>query len=158
MASNPRPRPAEHPSPASTSHELAARQTGMSFQRTRLSADRTLMSVIRTSLSLIGFGFTIYQGFQKMYEAQVLKSARAPRRFGEALVMLGIGMLVLGIGYHVAFMLGLRRLRTGMKNENLIHGQSQFPPSLTLIVAVLLLLVGIFAIGSMLFHVGPFES
>src|SRR6201986_4578129 len=87
--------------------ELSSRQTGMSFQRTRLSADRTLMSVIRTSLSLIGFGFTIYQGFQKMYEAQVLKSARAPRRFGEALVMLGIGMLVVGIGYHVGFMLGL---------------------------------------------------
>jgi putative membrane protein len=130
----------------------------MSFQRTRLSADRTLMSVIRTSLSLIGFGFTIYQVFQKLYESQVLKSARAPRRFGEALVMLGIGMLVLGIGYHVAFMLGLRRLRTGMKNEGLIHGESQFPASLTLIVAVLLLLVGILAIGSMLFHIGPFES
>ena len=158
MASNPRPRPAEDPSPAAASHELAARQTGMSFQRTRLSADRTLMSVIRTSLSLIGFGFTIYQVFQKMYEAQVLKNARAPRRFGETLVMLGISMLVLGIGYHVAFMLELRRMRTGMRNEGLIHGESQFPPSLTLIVAVLLLLVGILAIGSMLFHVGPFES
>jgi putative membrane protein len=130
----------------------------MSFQRTRLSADRTLMSVIRTSLSLIGFGFTIYQVFQKMYEAQVLKSARAPRRFGEALVMLGIGMLVVGIGYHVAFMLGLRRLRTDMANDGLIHGESQFPASLTLIVAVLLLLVGILAIWSMVFHVGPFES
>jgi putative membrane protein len=157
MASNPRPRPTPEP-PESASHELAARQTGMSFQRTRLSADRTLMSVIRTSLSLIGFGFTIYQVFQKLYESQVLKNARAPRRFGEALVMLGISMLVLGIGYHVAFMLGLRRLRAGMKNEGLIHGESQFPPSLTLIVALLLLLVGILAIGSMLFHVGPFES
>jgi putative membrane protein len=156
MASNPRPRPADDRTRPDISHELAARQTGMSFQRTRLSADRTLMSVIRTSLSLIGF--TIYQVFQKLYESQVLKSARAPRRFGEALVMLGIGMLVLGIGYHVAFMLGLRRLRTGMKNEGLIHGESQFPASLTLIVAVLLLLVGILAIGSMLFHIGPFES
>ncbi len=100
-----------------------------------MSADRTLMSVIRTSLSLIGFGFTIFQVFQKLYEAQVLKSANAPRHFGEALVILGIGMLVLGIGYHVTFMLGLRRLRADMKHEGLIHGESQFPASLTLIVA-----------------------
>lgn len=69
--------------------ELSSRRTGMSFQRTRMSADRTLMSVIRTSLSLIGFGFTIYQMFQKLYDAQVLKHSAAPRRFGEALVLLG---------------------------------------------------------------------
>ena len=52
------------------STELSARRTGMSFQRTRLSADRTLMSVMRTSLSLIGFGFTIYQVFEKMYASK----------------------------------------------------------------------------------------
>src|SRR5262245_34635443 len=91
------------------STELSARRTGMSFQRTRMSADRTLMSVIRTSLSLIGFGFTIFQVFEKLLEAQVLKSNMAPRRFGEALVFLGVAMLVVGIGYHVAFMLELRR-------------------------------------------------
>ena len=79
---------------ATISTELASRRTGMSFQRTRMSADRTLMSVIRTSLSLIGFGFTISQVFQKLYEAEVLKSSRAPRRFGEALVALGIAMLL----------------------------------------------------------------
>ena len=130
----------------------------MSFQRTRLSADRTLMSVIRTSLSLIGFGFTIFQVFEKLYQSQVLKNAKAPRRFGEALVILGIFMLVLGIGYHISFMLGLRRLRTAMKMEELIHGESQFPASLTLIVAILLLLIGILAIWSMAFNVGPFGS
>src|SRR5215470_8193250 len=79
------------------STELAARRTGMSFQRTRMSADRTLMAVIRTSLSLIGFGFTIYQVFQKLYDAQVIKHAAAPRNFGMSLVILGIGMLGLGI-------------------------------------------------------------
>ncbi len=50
--------------------ELSARRTGMSFQRTRMSADRTLMSVIRTALSLISFGFTIYQVFQKLRDAE----------------------------------------------------------------------------------------
>ena len=62
------------------SMELSARRTGMSFQRTRMSADRTLMSVIRTSLSLISFGFTIAQGFQKLHENGVVKSAAAPTR------------------------------------------------------------------------------
>src|SRR4029079_1201245 len=109
------------------STELSSRRTGMSFQRTRMSADRTLMSVIRTSLSLIGFGFTIYQVFQKLYKADVLKRSNAPRRFGEALVVLGIGMLVLGIGYQFAFMSELRRQREQMKLDGLIQPDSPFP-------------------------------
>jgi putative membrane protein len=52
--------------------ELSSRRTGMSFQRTRMSADRTLMSVIRTSLSLIGFGFTLYQVFEKLVQARIV--------------------------------------------------------------------------------------
>jgi putative membrane protein len=136
--------------------ELSSRRTGMSFQRTRMSADRTLMSVIRTSLSLIGFGFTIFQVFQKLYDAQILKQSEAPRHFGEALVWLGIGMLTVGIGYHVAFMLGLRSERQQLKAEGLIHAESQFPASLTLIVALVLLAIGFMAIASMAFSVGPF--
>jgi putative membrane protein len=91
------------------SDRAVARRTGMSFQRTRMSADRTLMSVIRTSLSLIGFGFTIFQVFEKAQAAKILASADAPRNFGIALVLLGIGMLALGIVYHLQFMRALRR-------------------------------------------------
>ncbi len=141
---------------ADDSTELSCRRTGMSFQRTRLSADRTLMSVIRTSISLIGFGFTIFQFFQKLKDAEVLTHAAAPRNFGTALVWLGIGMLVVGIVYHVQFMRGLRSLREEMTSEGLIHGNSGFPVSMTLIVAVLLLLMGILAIVSMTLHIGPF--
>jgi putative membrane protein len=136
--------------------ELSARRTGMSFQRTRMSADRTLMSVIRTSLSLIGFGFTIFQMFQKLHDAQVLKHSAAPRHFGETLVWLGIAMLVLGIVYHVRFMVGLRREREQLKAEGLIHAESQFPVSLTLVVALMLLAIGFMAIFSMTFNWGPF--
>src|SRR5215472_17142387 len=103
MATNP---PTAHitskSSSADISTELASRRTGLSFQRTRMSAGRTLMSVMRTSLSLIGFGFTIFQIFEKAHQADILKSSMAPRRFGEALVILGIGMLIVGIGYHVS--------------------------------------------------------
>jgi putative membrane protein len=136
--------------------ELSARRTGMSFQRTRMSADRTLMSVIRTSLSLIGFGFTIYQVFEKLLEAQVLRSSAAPRRFGEALLFLGIAMLVLGIGYHIAFMIELRNRREQLKRHGLVHADSGFPASLTLIVAFALLAIGVFAGMSVALHVGPF--
>ena len=137
--------------------ELSARRTGMSFQRTRMSADRTLMSVIRTSLSLIGFGFTIFQIFQKMFEAKVLPSIAPARHFGTALLVLGCLMLVVGIGYHIAFIVGLRKERIAMRDDGLIHAQSHFPVSLTLMTAFLLLLVGLLAMTSVVFEVGPFE-
>ena len=156
MAENPKARVTSQSDSASIATELASRRTGMSFQRTRMSADRTLMSVIRTSLSLIGFGFTIFQVFQKLHETQVLKSSEAARHFGVALVLLGIAMLLIGIGYHVTFMLGLRRERAQMKADSLVHAESQFPASLTLMVALLLLAIGFFAIASMVFGVGPF--
>jgi putative membrane protein len=135
--------------------ELSSRRTGMSFQRTRMSADRTLMSVIRTSLSLISFGFTIFQFFGKLAETQGWGSAPA-RNFGVALVTLGVVMLVIGMAYHMAFMTGLRHEREAMRIEGLIHAQSRFPVSMTLIVAVLLLAVGLLAVISMMFHIGPF--
>jgi putative membrane protein len=129
--------------------ELSSRRTGMSFQRTRMSADRTLMSVIRTSLSLIGFGFTIYQVFRTMAEAKVLTvGIEAPRNFGVSLIAIGMVMLVLGIGYHLSFMYGLRRERNRLALEGLIHAESGFPASLTMIVAFLLLILGAVAIAS----------
>ena len=137
------------------STELSARRTGMSFQRTRMSADRTLMSIIRTSLSLISFGFTIFQFFQKLRQSEVLTSAAGARNFGQALVWIGIGMLALGILYHVQFMYGLRTERARMKLDGLVHGESRFPVSLTLLTALALLGLGIAAIVSMTFRTGP---
>jgi putative membrane protein len=143
--------------PDRISVELSSRRTGMSFQRTRLSADRTLMSVIRTSLSLIGFGFTIYQVFEKLYEVRVVSNASAPRNFGQALVLLGLVMLGLGIAYHLRFMVQLREERAQMRTDGLVHGESAFPVSLTLLVAVLLFAIGLFAVASMAFGIGPFS-
>ncbi len=142
--------------PRDAAVELAARRTGMSFQRTRMSADRTLMSVIRTSLSLISFGFTIYQLFSKAHQVGMLESSLPALRFGRALVMLGTLMLGLGIVYHVRFMIELREERARMKAEGLVHGESAFPVSLTLITAVALLAIGLFAIASTVFSMGPF--
>ncbi|WP_411851162.1 DUF202 domain-containing protein [Stenotrophomonas sp. LGBM10] len=136
--------------------ELSSRRTGMSFQRTRMSADRTLMSIIRTALSLIGFGFTIYQFFGHMLETVGGLRPHAPRNFGVALVALGLVLLTLGIVYHVRYMQGLRAERALMIEEGLIHGESHYPVSLTLITAGLLWLLGLLAIVSMTFNVAPF--
>jgi putative membrane protein len=144
--------------PEQDSLELSMRRTGLSFQRTRMSADRTLMSVIRTALSLISFGFTIFQFFQHLARAELLKgTGSAARNFGGALVWLGVGMLAVGIIYHLLFMRGLRRMRSAMKAEGLVHAESGFPVSLTLIVAVLLLIVGLLATASIDLRAGPFE-
>jgi putative membrane protein len=56
--------------------------------------------------------------------------------------------------YHLRFIVGLRHMRQSM--TGLIHGESVFPVSLTLITATLLLVVGAAAIVSMVFQVGPF--
>jgi putative membrane protein len=43
-----------------------------------------------------------------------------------------------------------------MKAAQLLHAESDFPVSMTLIVALLLLAIGLMAIFSMAFNVGPF--
>ena len=43
-----------------------------------------------------------------------------------------------------------------MASDGLVHAESVFPPSLTLITAVILLVIGVFAIMSMVFQTGPF--
>jgi len=72
--------------------------------------------------------------------------------------LIGTVMLLLGIVYHVQFMAGLRRERAQMKADGLIHGESAFPVSLTLITAAALLAIGLFALASMVFNFGPFGS
>lgn len=137
------------------STELASRRTGMSFQRTRMAADRTLMAVIRTSLALISFGFTIAEAFHKLQQANILTRSESAMNFGMALVALGIAVLAIGIVYHIRFMLELRAERESMVAAELIHGESRFPASQTLIAALLLLLIGVVAIISMVIRFAP---
>jgi len=135
--------------------EMSMRRTGLSFQRTRMSADRTLMSIIRTALSLIGFGFTIYQVFSHLVQRalHVGFGGNAPRNFGMALVGLGVLLLTLGIVYHVRYMRALRAERDAMAAEGLVHADSPYPVSLSLVTAVLLWVVGLLAICSMVFDI-----
>jgi putative membrane protein len=135
------------------STELSMRRTGMSFQRTRMSADRTLMSVQRTSLSLIGFGFTIFNFFRAlkaMPEAKVNMNEHAPRQFGMAMVILGIVLLAMGIWQNVDFLRHLRATRNEMREQGLIFGESKFPLSVAQAAAMLVLLLGLYAVFTMM--------
>jgi putative membrane protein len=66
-------------------------------------------------------------------------------------------MLVFGIAYHIVFMAGLRRERELMKADGLTHAESVYPLSMTLMTAMLLLVIGVLAITSIAFGIGPFE-
>ena len=137
--------------------DMSMRRTGMSFQRTRMSADRTLMSIMRTALSLIGFGFTIYQFLGHLAQSMTVGlRPHAPRNFGVALVVLGMLMLTLGIVYHVQYMRSLRSERNQMIQDGLIHGESPYPISLTLLTATALWLLGLLVVSSMVFNIAPF--
>ena len=139
------------------STELSSHRTAMSFDRTALSNDRTLMSVVRTSLSLIAFGFTIFQFFHKV-SSDVVGGlpARAPLRFGLALIVLGVIMLTLGIVNHRRETIERRKRRQELFDEGLIHHVETARFNSAMVVAVLLLLVGIGAILRVALRVGPF--
>src|SRR5688572_15982559 len=142
----------------SVGNELASQRTAMAFDRTAMSSDRTLMSVVRTSLSLIGFGFTIFQFFHKLSDQFLAGGmpAEAPRRFGLALITLGVVMLTFGIANHRHETLERRRRRQALFDVRLIHRTETVRPNSALIVAVLLLVVGLVAILRVALDAGPF--
>ena len=138
--------------------ELAMRRTGLAFQRTRVASDRTLLAVIRTSLSLISFGFTIFSFFKSLFQTGTVdeNAFHAARNFGATLIITGTGLLVLGLVFHVSFMRSLRRERNMLIKETLLHGQLPYPLSLTTLVALVLLVIGLVALVRIIFRQGPF--
>lgn len=128
---------------------MAATRTDLAFQRTRIASERTLMAIMRTSLSLIGFGFTIFSFFHTLGSEKHLGSFipdRAPGRFGFALVLLGVLLLVFGIISDKRQMDMLKRQREQLIELGLTSGLESFPPSLTRVASITLLFVGLSAI------------
>jgi putative membrane protein len=120
--------------------ELSAKRTSMAFERTAMASDRTLMAMVRTSLALIGFGFTIFQFFHRLNDDFLggRMPTEAPRRFGAALIVLGMLLLVLGIFKHVRETMGRRARRARLYDQGLIrHGE---PVRLSSVLAVAALL------------------
>lgn len=138
--------------------DLACIRTSLAIERTQLAADRTLMATLRTSLTLIGFGFTLFSFFRTLAGEDLLYSGlpeRAPARFGLALVVLGIAVLILGIRHDHAVR---RHLATTQeKLDRLGHQQQQPWPRLGMRAACyLLLFIGLVAVLAIAIREGPF--
>lgn len=139
---------------------MAGQRTALAFQRTRMAADRTLMAIMRTSLSMIGFGFTLYTfvtNFIKRDGAKGVLAQEAPVRFALTMIILGTLLLALGILNDSRYMNGLRAQRADLLAMGLLPPKDEFPRSLTLITAFLLLLIGLVTTLSIIFRSGPFN-
>lgn len=139
--------------------KLAGMRTGLAFQRTRMAADRTLMAIMRTALSMIGFGFTLYTfvtNFIKREGAHGVLPQEAPVRFALTMIILGTLLLALGILNDYRYMRRLRRQRADMLADGLLPPKDEFPRSLTLVTAFLLLLIGLVTALNIMLRSGPF--
>lgn len=120
-----------------------------SWLRTRLAVERTLMAWVRTSVAMIGFGFTIFQFFQRFQDMQgVAPAARpdAPWLVGLALIAAGILALAMSAWQYrwtIAYLWSEPfRVLSGME------GAPIRTPLLALVVVVMI--IGIFAFGAVL--------
>src|SRR5262249_4199794 len=116
--------------------------------RTRLSVERTMMSWVRTAVSLIGFGFAIEQFFQRLQQTPGTQPALlpdAPQYLGVALIACGNLALVISIWQ---YLWTARYLRSGSFAR--IAGLKEGMQSPVIAVAILLICIGLFALGAVL--------
>jgi putative membrane protein len=117
--------------------------------RTRMAVERTFMAWVRTATALIGFGFTIVQFFERFRDIEGASPAllpQAPRYLGLALIF--AGTLALAIS-----MMQYRWLIRYLWSENFaaLAGTDREPyKAASFGVAILLLLIGVFAFCSVL--------
>jgi putative membrane protein len=126
---------------------LAEERTDLAVERSVMAAERTLMAWIRTALSMIGFGFTIYKFFQYKAEdiaAGTIRRPNAPRNLGLSLIAVGTFALVAAAWQHRGF---LKQIEPSRKKQTY---------SVSFVVAMAVILIGIVTFYGVLFHSGPF--
>ena len=122
--------------------------THFGWLRTRLSVERTMMSWVRTAVSLIGFGFAIVQFFERLQQMPGTQAAlvpAAPKYLGLALISCGIVALIISIWQ---YNWTVRYLRSGSFAK--VAGMKEGMQSPVIAVAVLLTLIGLFALSAVL--------
>jgi putative membrane protein len=126
---------------------LAEERTDLALQRTILASERTLMAWIRTAISMIGFGFSIYKFFQYQAEeiaAGTIRRPQAPRNLGMTLIALGTLGLSAAAWQHRRFL-----------NE-LGATQHRHVWSVSFVVAICVILIGVITLYGVLLRHGPF--
>jgi putative membrane protein len=134
--------------PPYDANDLAVIRTELAVQRNRFALDRTLMAVMRTSLSLISFGFTIFSVFNSLSEMEGISRAfrdETPARFGLALVVFGVLLLMTGVAADIRAMDKLRRQHANLLLTPVMAGEELLPRSLVVAAALLLILLGLVA-------------
>ena len=125
------------------STNLAHQRTDLAMDRNMLAAERTLMAWIRTSLSMISFGFTIGKLGQVLHEVNakgVMGRVRSlsVKNIAYFLVILGTVALIAASLQNWKRMRALRAM--GLRRQL----------NITLIVAILLSVLGGFALGALI--------
>ena len=126
---------------------LAEERTDLALQRTIIAAERTLMAWIRTTLSMIGFGFTIYKFFQYLPAQLAAGNVRrpdAPRNLGLTLIALGTLALAAAAWNHRRYL------------NDLGVSQKKHIWSISFVVSIFVVLIGVIAFYGVLRHSGPF--
>jgi putative membrane protein len=126
---------------------LAEERTDLALHRTIIASERTLMAWIRTALSMIGFGFTIYKFFQYLpaeLAAGNVRRPQAPRNL--ALTLIGLGTLAL-MAATLQHRLSLNELGASAKRHIW---------SISFVVAIFVVLIGVVAFYGVLLRSGPF--
>jgi putative membrane protein len=112
-----------------------------------MSVERTLMSWVRTATALIGFGFTIFQFFEQFNQMPGVAAPRSPgtiRLVALGLISSGVGALIVAI---IEYRQMIRYLWSDEFGEIAGVGETQRTTP-ALIVAVVLALVGLAALGT----------
>jgi putative membrane protein len=123
--------------------------------RTRLALERTIMSWLRTAVALIGFGFAIVQYLYHLEHAPGARSAYlpdAPQYIGLALISCGILALAISIWQYqwtVRYMWSETFAPIAGMRPDLTKEKMHSP---VIAVAVLLILIGLFAFFAVLFR------
>ena len=108
-------------------------------ERSREAADRTLMAWIRTALSLIGFGFAIASFRDILLEGGLIRN---PHKEVNGALVFGLSFVSLGVLGLLAATLQHWNIIQHLKKDDFAY--TGFRP-LVFVMAILLMLIGLFA-------------
>ena len=137
--------------------ELASQRTELSFEQAEMSSELALFASVCASMALITFGFIIFEYLQRISDEYLSGGlpAHSPRRFGLALLVLGVVLLCVEIFNHGRYAKARRARRQGLFDQGLVRHPEAARPSSAKIVAVLLLIVGILLMLRVILSAGP---
>jgi len=122
--------------PADRSKRQEATGTELALERTLMASERTLMAWVRTSLSLISFGFTLGK------LGDVLKSSKVTLWGDHTTDIIGVAYYLVVLG---TVALVLAAVQNRLEVKALSRQGLARRPSLALVIAVLVSLLGLFA-------------